>query len=175
VVIPLRPDGEPRKTNDIDEIYARQVDVVYRVCLSYAKNKADTEDCVSDTFMNLIKANPVFADLEHERAWLIRTAANVCKNYLTHWTRKNLNIDDHESELPAYDNIHDSTESSDVLQAVRGLPEKLKIPVYLFYYEGYTSAEIAEMLNKPDSTIRGHLRDAKILLKSKLKERSLLL
>jgi len=162
-----RPDNA---NYPINIIYERQVDVIYRVCLSYAKNKADAEDCVSDTFMKLINAKPNFNGLEHERAWLIRTATNICKNYLKHWQRKALNIDEQAHNLQSYDNISDTAEGSDVLDAVRSLPERLISPVYLFYYEGYTSAQIAKTLGKPDSTIRGYLREAKILLKEVLKD-----
>jgi RNA polymerase sigma-70 factor (ECF subfamily) len=162
-----RPDSN---AYDIDAIYARQVDVIYRVCFSYAKNTADTEDCVSETFMKLIKTKPIFNDTEHERAWLIRTATNVCKNYLKHWSRKNINIDECEGRLPTYDNVSETVESSEILAAVRALPERLVTPVYLFYYEGYSSARIAETLGKPDSTIRGYLREAKILLREVLQD-----
>ena len=156
----LRPNNETRNINDI---YERQVDVVYRVCLSYTQNKSDTEDCVSDTFMKLIKSNVHFNDEEHEKAWLIRTATNICKNHLKHWTKKSVNIDEHEN-YGSYDN----TQQSDVLTAVRALPDKLRTPIYLYYYEGYNSVEIAKMLNKPESTIRKHLKQARELLKTQL-------
>jgi RNA polymerase sigma-70 factor (ECF subfamily) len=160
-----RPDNSTYQT---DEIYARQVDVIYRVCLSYAKNKSDAEDCVSETFMKLIKTRPIFNDTEHERAWLIRTATNICKNHLKHWSRKSVSIDEYDGILTAADNLHDNTESSDILQAVHNLPDRMKTPVYLFYYEGYSSAEIAETLNIPDSTVRSYLHQARGLLKEVL-------
>jgi RNA polymerase sigma-70 factor (ECF subfamily) len=164
------PKNEVKKVNTdkINEIYERQVDMVYRVCLSYAKNKADTEDCVSETFMKLINSNPDFTDTEHEKAWLIRTAANVCKNHLKHWSRKNVNIDDYKDTIPHYGDIQESVEESELLQAVRNLPDRLKTAVYLYYYEGRNSIEIARILDKPDSTIRGYLMQAKQLLKEKL-------
>jgi RNA polymerase sigma-70 factor (ECF subfamily) len=120
--------------------------------------------------MNLIKTKPYFNNREHERAWLIRAAANVCKNYINQRSRKNLSLEDCEYNIPSYDNIQKTTENSEILQAVRDLPERLVTPVYLYYYEGYTSSEIAETLNKPDATIRGYLREARILLKETLKE-----
>ncbi|MCL2036457.1 MAG: RNA polymerase sigma factor [Oscillospiraceae bacterium] len=153
---------------EVNEIYQRQVDVIYRVCLSYAKNKSDAEDCVSETFVKLIKAKPQFNDHEHERAWLIRTATNTCKNLLKHWSRKSLNIDDCEDSLPTYDDLQQNTEKSDILDAVRNLPENLRVPVYLYYYEGYKSAEIAEILDKPHSTVRGYLSRARELLRTTL-------
>jgi len=151
---------------NINEIYQRQVDMVYRVCLSYMKNKADTEDCVSDTFMNLIKSQPQFNDNEHEKAWLIRAASNVCKNRLKHWSRSNVDITEHECEN--YSDSRDNQESRDILDAVRNLPNDCKTAVYLYYYEGYKMAEIAGILQKSESTVRNRLRKAKGLLKEAL-------
>jgi len=53
---------------------------------------------------------------------------------------------------------------------VLSLPEKYKIPVYLFYYEGYKTAEIAKMLGKPESTVRGLLHRGRKILKLELEE-----
>lgn len=66
----LRTDAE------ITELYQRHVKTVYRVCFAYMKNPADTEDAVSDTFYRMMKAEVIFESEEHEKAWLIRTAAS---------------------------------------------------------------------------------------------------
>ena len=142
--------------------------MIYRVCLSYAKNKTEAEDCVSETFVKLMRSCPPFNDEEHEKAWLIRTASNICKNRLKHWSKKNLNIDDFADSVPVYDSTYKDSEHDKVLDAVQNLPEKFRTPVYLYYYEGYSTAEIAEILGKPDSTIRGCLSRARGLLKAEL-------
>ena len=54
---------------------------------------------------------------------------------------------------------------SDVLEAVLALPEKYKDVVWLFYYDGYQTDEIASMLGRPASTVRNQLRDARAILK----------
>ena len=56
---------------------------------------------------------------------------------------------------------------SDTLDAVLALPEKYKTCVYLFYYEGYRTAEIAALTGVPSSTVRSHLSEARALLKTK--------
>ena len=50
------------------------------------------------------------------------------------------------------------------------LPEHLKDCVYLHYYEGYKTEEIAELTNTPPSTIRNRLSDARKLLRVSLTE-----
>lgn len=150
---------------DIAAIYAAHFRTVYRVCYAYMKNPADTEDAVQETFFRLIRKQPHFENPEHEKAWLIRTASNICKNELKHWRRKLTDLDAH-ADLPA----PEPNESGDIMEAITELPERYKTVIYLYYYEGYQTAEIAKMLKKPHSTIRNHLREARLLLKERLGE-----
>ena len=152
-----------RTDKEIEEIYERHRMTVYRVCFAYMKNPVDTEDAVQETFFRLISKGPRFESSEHEKAWLIRTATNICKDELKHWWRKHEDIDDHE-ELQN----EDAMISNDALKAVMELPDKYKTVIYLYYYEGYDSVEIADILKKPKSTIRNHLREARNLLKERL-------
>ena len=154
-----------RTDEEIAELYRRHSRTVYRVCFAYMKNPADTEDAVQETFFRLIKASPVLESAEHEKAWLIRTAANVCKNAVRHWWRKRESIDDLRDVLPA-----EEIRTDEVIQTVLGLPDKYKTAVYLYYYEGYTAAEIAKLLKKAQSTIRNYLHEARIMLRERLGE-----
>ena len=152
-----------RADREIAEIYKRHIKTIYRVCFAYMKTPADTEDAVSETFCKMIQSAPAFENETHEKAWLIRTASNVCKNNLKHWWRKNKPIEDYEA-LSTDDEIEIDT----VMEIVMTLPEKYKTVVYLYYYEQHTGAEIAEILQKPQSTIRNHLHEARQILKNKL-------
>ena len=156
-------DSLLRTDKEIAEMYIRHGRTVYRVCYAFMKNPADTEDAVQDTFFQLIKSGPAFESEEHEKAWLIRTASNICKNALRHWWRRRENIEDFR-DLPGSEGI----ETDEVLQTVMNLPDKYKAVVYLYYYEGYSSVEIAEILKKPQSTVRNCLRDARAILKERL-------
>ena len=152
-----------RTDKELAELYERHKSTVWRVCFAYLKNTSDTEDAVQETFIRLIKSGPAFESEEHEKAWLIRTASNVCKNMLGHWWRKRESIEQFH-DLPDAE----KADASDVLEAVTALPDRYKTVVYLYYYEGYTGAEISKMLKKPQSTIRNHLREARIILKERL-------
>lgn len=152
-----------RTDREIAEIYERNKKTVYRVCFAYMKNTADTEDVVQDTFFQLIKTGTAFESEGHEKAWLIRTATNICKNVLRHWWRKRENLEDYNN-LRENENI----EIDNVFNVVMGLPDKYKTVVYLYYYEGYDSVEISKILNKPQSTIRNHLHEARSVLREKL-------
>lgn len=151
-----------RANEEIEEIYNRHVDTVYRVCFSFMKNKADTEDIVQETFLKLIVSGKEFESVEHEKAWLIVTASNACKDALKDWRRKVENIEDHPAKGST-----DFWEDS-MMEVILSLPAKYKDVVYLYYYEGYKTYEIAKMLHCPQSTVRNRLSRARKLLKKYL-------
>lgn len=159
----MEKNSSLRTDEEIEEIYNRHVDTVYRVCFSHMKNKADTEDIVQETFLKLISGNWQFESESHEKAWLIVTACNACKDALKHWRRKVENIDDYypllESAAPY--------EENDMLSAVLALPVKYKEVVYLYYYEGYHTSGIAKMLRCSDTAVRNRLSRARKFLKNK--------
>lgn len=126
--------------------------MLYRICFTYLKNVSDTEDCVQDTFVQLIRKEPYFDNADHEKAWLIRVASNICKNKLKHWwfSKKNNSQDDQLMGSHQLD-------VDETLMAIMTLPEKYKVVVYLYYYERYNSIELSKMLNKPPSTVRHYI------------------
>lgn len=152
-----------RTDEDISAIYYRHVDMLYRVCFAYMKNVPDTEEVVQDTFIKLLQAAPIFETQEHEKAWLLRVATNLCKNSLKHWWRKRENLEDYQAATK-----ESGIEVDEIFQLVMALPDKYKSVVYLYYYEGYNSVEIAQMLEKPESTIRTYLKKAREKLKEEL-------
>jgi RNA polymerase sigma-70 factor (ECF subfamily) len=145
------------------EIYERHINTIYRICFTYMKNKADTEDAVQNTFIKLLKYKGRFENEEHEKAWLIVTASNLCKDYLRHWWQKREPIEDYEDLCG-----QSPYETDDILVTVLSLPVKYKTVIFLYYYEGYTSAEIAKILHKPKSTIRNYLHEGREILRKKL-------
>lgn len=115
--------------------------------------------------MKLITKPRSFEDTEHEKAWLLAVAANHCKDVLKSSQRTR------SAEMPPdVVDTHAVTETNDVLEAVLALPEQYKDCVYLHYYEGYKTDEIAKMTETPPSTIRNRLRDARALLRDALQK-----
>jgi len=126
-----------RTNKEIEEIYERHIDMVYLVCSAYMKNHADTQDAAQNTFINLMKWNGEFKNAEHEKAWLLRTAINLCKNSLSHWWRKSADIADYEQI-----SCESQFEVDETLQAIMDLPTRYKSVVILYYYEGYASSNV---------------------------------
>ena len=153
--------------DDIAAVFSRHAKTVFRLCFSYLGNAADAEDATQSVFLKLIDKPRAFNDQEHEKAWLIVCAQNHCRDVLKSASRKRA------AELPdeVADNVADekaNAEGDDTLRAVLSLPEKYKTCVYLFYYEEYRTAEIAEITGTPASTVRSHLSEARTLLKTML-------
>lgn len=148
-----------RTDKEITQIYNRHADTVYYVCYSFMKNKSETEDMVQETFLRLITSGKTFENERHEKAWLIVTASNLCKDSLRKWWRRNENIDDH------YELAGEEDMDNPVLEAILSLPQEYKTVVYMYYYEGYSTAEIARHLQCPHATVRTRLARARKMLK----------
>lgn len=130
---------------------------VYRVCMMYLKNPADAEDAVEDTFLSLLSYTKTFNGDDHLKAWLIVTAKNRCKNMLFNWWKKT---------RVEFDSIPEPAAPAEDLteQAVEGLPEKYREALYLYYYEGYTGAEVSKMLGITESAFWSRLKRGRELL-----------
>lgn len=149
---------------EIIAIYNRHVNTVYRICYSFMKNRPETEDMVQETFLKLLEYEKNFANERHEKAWLIVTASNLCKDALKRSWRQDESIEDCEFSLGKTEDI----QINEVLRAVLALPEEQKTVVYMYYYEGYSTMEIAKYLRCPGATVRSRLSRARKILRMKL-------
>lgn len=96
-------------------------DMILRLSYTYLKNAADAEDTVQDVFLKIIEKSPCFNDDSHEKAWIIRTTINTCKNRLKMFRNRKVDSIDDINEIAIYDKY---CEDSDVLKAVMSLSEK---------------------------------------------------
>lgn len=140
-------------------------DMILRVAFSYMKNVEDAEDITQDVFLKLITHPKQFENPEHEKAWIIRVTINLCKNKLkSSWFTKRAEL---SKEAHYYDEIN---EEDGVFKAVMSLDTKYRVIIHLYYYEEYSTREIAEMVNKKESTVRSLLYRGREQLKEILKE-----
>lgn len=149
--------------DDIEEFVSKYENRLYRTAIAIIGNKADAEDIVQDVFVKVIEKRPIFQSLEHETAWLIRVTANLCKSRLrSSWWKKTVPL---LESYPAQ-----TEEQNHLMETILLLPAKYRVVIHLFYYEGYTTKEIAEMTDQKESTVRSLLTRARQKLKSFLKE-----
>ncbi len=152
------------KNKGIRIAYEKHADTVYRVCFLFMKqNKHDLEDAVQKTFVKLIEHSKDFNSEEHEKAWLIVTASNICRDMLKSWWNKKVVVD---SELII--NKESGSGTDETLKCLLALPDKYKASLYMHYYENYSCADIAELMHKSQGTIWNYLHVGRKLLKSYL-------
>ncbi len=136
---------------------------VYRLAYSYVKNNADAEDITQDAFLKLYKFHGEFQADENCKAWLIRVTINLSKNLLrSGWFTKRTELTE---DIPCEDE-----EDRSLIEYVMKLPEKYRVTIHLYYYEGYSVKEIADITGASASSVttrlmRGRERLKEMLLK----------
>ena len=137
---------------------------ILRLAYSYLHSMADAEEVVQDTLLQYLETAPAFADPTHEKAWCLRVAGNLAKNRIKY--NRVRDADELNEELVA----EDREDLSFVWEAVKALPVKYREVVHLFYHEGYSTAEIADILKMNEATVRSNLSRGRAKLKEVLKE-----
>lgn len=137
---------------------------ILRLSYSYLHNMSDAEDVLQDTMIKLLKTNPTFESDEHEKAWLLKVCANLSKNRIKY--NKIRKTDELNDQLI----YEDREDLSFVWSAIKKLPPKYSEIIHLFHYEGYSTSQIAKILNKNESTVRSSLSRGRYKLKDILKE-----
>jgi RNA polymerase sigma-70 factor (ECF subfamily) len=140
------------------ETYA---DPILRLSYAYLKNTHDAQDVCQTVFVKLLTEPRAFENPQHERAYVLRMAANACKDILkSPWRRRTCGLDA-VLEVPAPE-----AEEGTVLSAVNTLPPHYRAVIYLFYYEGYQAAEIGAILGIPTATVHTRLARGRAKLKT---------
>ena len=146
------------------EILDKYGNSVLRVAYTYLHNMSDAEDILQDTLIQFLKSAPSFENEGHEKAWLLTVASNLSKNKLTYL--KIRQTDELSEELVS----EEKEDLKYVWEAVKKLPVKNREVIHLFYQEGYSTKEIADILKRREATVRSDLKRGREKLKKILKE-----
>lgn len=148
-----------------EEIVRTYSDMVYKIAMRYMHNPTDAEDVYSETFLAYFKKERTFENEEHRKAWLIRVTINCAKDMLSGRTY------DVELDEGLTDDKSERTENDEILdlrRAIKNLPEAQREVITLFYLQDLKIKEIAEILDKPENTIKVTLMRAREALKTQL-------
>lgn len=150
-----------RTEADTVNIIEQYSDTLYKIALSYTRCQATAEDILQTTFLKYMQCQLVFKSTEHTKAWLIRVVINECKRfYRLFWNAKRIPLEDiYSFETP---------ERHEIFYAVMKLPQKYRVVIHLFYYEGLSVKEISKILNKKENTILSWLHRARKILKENM-------
>lgn len=144
---------------------AKYMDTIYRVAYSWTKNPDDANDVTQDVLIQLFKTPKEFESDSHLKNWLIRVTVNQCKMLFRSPWNKIEDIGKYADTLGFEEESHLA-----LFQAVMNLDKKYRVPILLFYYEGYSTSEIASILKIPEKTVSTRLFRAKAKIKDYLKE-----
>ena len=153
--------ADPHFKPDAVALFEEFSDMVYRIAFVRMRQAPDAEDIFQDVFLRLLKHHGKLRSREHAKAWLIRCTLNCCNSHhQSAWQKKTVGLDAYagQSDL-SYDHIM-------LLDAVRALTPEHQEVIHLFYYEGYTNKEIADLLDIKENTVKSRLRRARMELRS---------
>lgn len=146
---------------DISQLFCKYRDDVYRLAVSYTRSREDAEDVCQTVFLKLMDQRKI--EPGKEKQWLLRVAANECRNLLrSHWWKTTVPMDETLSVEPP--------EVNDTLRSVLRLPPKYRVVVYLHYYEMLSTQEIGSLLHISQSNVTTRLSRARQMLKKELEE-----
>ncbi len=133
-------------------------DMVYKVAVRNTQCIADAEDVFSDTFLAYYTKKPEFESEEHRKAWLLRVTINFARN--THRAQKK--VSELDERLPSQEHSFEQVELSlDLSEAMRRMQPEYREVLCLFYLQELSTKEIAEVLEKNESTVRTQLMRAR--------------
>ena len=136
---------------------------LFRIALAMTGNHLEAEDIIQEVFIKMLKKTPQFESATHEKAWLIRVTINQGNSLLRALKRKKTEplLDIYPAKTP---------EQYELISELMKLPKQYRTVMHLFYYEGYSTKEIAELTNINEATIRSQLSRARQQLKNLLEE-----
>lgn len=155
---------ELRNSDVNEQILQRNSATVYKIAYLRTGNIHDAEDIMQEVFLRFVKNAPLFENLEHEKAWFIRTTINRTNSFFTSaWKRRTVALDE---DIATYDDISDG----DILDAVMSLPKDISTAIHLYYYEDMPVKDIADAMKKSESAIKSLLFRGRKMLKLSLEE-----
>ena len=143
---------------NLEKLLDRYGDMLYRLCFVMLKNNSDAEDAVQETLIQYFKHAPAFADTEHQKAWLLKVAANKCRDILRFRSRHTY------VELDSVSVPTPEEPDRSILDALMTLPEKYRLVMVLHYVEGYRVEQIARIIRRTPSAVKMRLQKGRTLL-----------
>ena len=147
--------------------FEKYADTVYRLAFVRTKSRHDSDDVLQEVFLRYMRVWQNMQSEEHVKATLIRITVNCSNSLLTSaWFKKTQPLDEN---IPAAEGYSDQNALSEVLK----LPVKYRTVIHLYYYMGYSVAEIAELTKSNPSTVKTRLSRARGQLKKTIKAEDL--
>lgn len=147
-------------------------DRLYGLCLHLCRNRTDADDLYQETWLRALKNYEKYDRSLSFEPWLTKICVNLYRSWLMRLKRSP--IHDYFASSEEKDALLGSVpdrereDYSDLRLAVGRLPEKLRMTVILYYFEGMDVKETAEILKVPEGTVKSRLSEARKRLKGAL-------
>ena len=156
-------------------------ELMYHVAKTLLYNDADCADAIQETIVKAFSKVHTLKIDAYAKTWLIRILINECyailrnSQRLDFWETEEFEQQNRQyvkngkiMQMDSY--LSQREEYSDLYEALRRLPEEMRLTVTLYYLEGYHVKEIASILYTTESTIKNRLLRARNRLKKELEE-----
>lgn len=149
---------------------------LYGLCLSLCGSSYEAEDLYQDTWLQVVRNMDKYDEQKNFEPWLTRICVNIYRNRLRRWSRSPIQHTFVSNE--AKDQLMNSVAApekedySDLHAAIDGLPEKLRLTVILFYFQGMDVTAVSHVLGVPVGTVKSRLNRARNQLKEVLQNES---
>lgn len=137
---------------------------VWRIASSVARG-ADAEDLTQEVVIRAFRALKTYRGSAPFGAWICRIAVNAAHDHVrSAWRRRVFLFGEmfeatQDETVEGADGAFETREvQRRVRQAVAGLAECQRIPIWLHFFEGYAVAEVARLEGAPEATIRSRIR-----------------
>lgn len=148
----------------VEEAVNKYSGMLFKICIVTLCSEQDAQDAIQDTFVRYMEKRPDFADEEHEKAWLIRVATNICRDMLRFRARHpKISIEELTEGCAA-------REQEETLTELLELPVKQRTVIYLHYVEGYKVREIAKILGISEQAVKKRMQRGREQLRLEWKE-----
>ena len=152
------------------ELYKLYKGRIMGVCRRYTKTKEEAEDVFQEVFMRVFQNMFQLNDIKHLEQWILKVAVNTAVNYY-HKNKRHEHAEEHngyQHQNEDYELILSQFSDEMLIKMISELPDGYRLVFNLYEMEGYSHAEIGELLNISEVTSRSRLNRAKQTLKSKL-------
>lgn len=136
---------------------------LFRICFSQLPSAQDREDAVQEALARAWRKRSQLREEGYLQTWLVRILLNVCHDMQRRGQRM---VPTAEIELP----VQDTSPDGALREALLALPEKYRLPILLYYLEGYSLRQVAQMLRIPENTVKTRLSRGRQQLKERLHE-----
>lgn len=152
----LIEEAKNRNPDAFDRLMRNELQRMYRIAISMLQNEEDAADAIQETVLKCWQKIGQLKQEAYFRTWLTRILINQCKDVLKS-RKRYVSLDDFEvSDFPELVQ-EDSYFTNEWKEVLGGLKEKYRIVMELYYVDGFSTKEIAEMLHITDMSVRSRL------------------